>query len=73
MACLDYKLKDESAQCIDNISYYIGTVYGTEQAYYSYTIISITTPTSDIGMYGYINAINLRKLLLKYGVFLPKT
>jgi hypothetical protein len=56
MACLDYQLKDGPAQCIDNTSYYTGTVYGTEQTYNSYSIISITIPTSDIGMFGYINA-----------------
>ena len=55
MACLDYQLKEGPAQCIDNISYYKGTVHSTEQTYYSYTITSITIPTSDIGMFGYIN------------------
>jgi len=56
MACLDYRLKDGPAQYIDNISYYTGTAHGTEQTYYSYTIISITIPSSDIGMFDYINA-----------------
>ena len=55
MACLDYQLKDRPAECIDTISYYTGTVHRTEQTYYSYTIISITIPTSDTGMFGYIN------------------
>jgi hypothetical protein len=57
MACLDYQLKDGPAQCIDSLSYHTGTEHGTEQTYYSYTIISITIPTSDTGMFGYINAI----------------
>ena len=56
MACLDYQLKDGPVKCIDTISYYTGTVHGTAQTYYSYTIIYITIPTSDIGMFGYINA-----------------
>jgi hypothetical protein len=54
MACRDYQLKDGPAQHIDNI-HYTGTVHGIEQTYYSYTIISITIPTSDIGMFDYIN------------------
>ena len=54
MAC--YQLKGGPAQCTDNISYYTGTVHRTEQTYYSYTIISKTTPTSDIGMFGSIIA-----------------
>jgi len=41
-----------------SLSYHITQVQytGTEQTCFSYTTISITIPTSDIGMFGYINA-----------------